>query len=166
MALETRDSGTGRDLPATPDRPVRAKRRTLWDGSRMTDAIGRALEDEGFYPFGIGVPSTAERAARKWLAGRSGQARELREELAHTAPVKAQSPTPSGHGTLGTVSQPNTGNPESVDRGPKKLRHVRVSDEVWVAASIKANAEGLLISDVVRRLLAEYVAQGGLEALN
>lgn len=34
----------------------------------MADAIGRALEREGFFPFGIGVPYAAERAARQWLA--------------------------------------------------------------------------------------------------
>ena len=41
---------------------------TLWDGATLADAIGRRLETDGFYPFGIGVPFAARRAACEWFA--------------------------------------------------------------------------------------------------
>lgn len=41
--------------------------------------------------------------------------------------------------------------------GEKKLRHVRVEQQLWALACEKAEAEGLGISEAVRRLLEGYV---------
>lgn len=40
----------------------------VWDGMGLSDAIGRRLSDEGFVPFGLGVPHAATRAACDWMA--------------------------------------------------------------------------------------------------
>ncbi len=42
----------------------------------------------------------------------------------------------------------------------RKIRHVRVETELWVTACVKAETEGVTISELVRRLLAEYVGEG------
>ena len=42
------------------------------------------------------------------------------------------------------------------DRSTTKNRVVRVSDEVWTAARVKAKEQGERISDVIRRSLIEY----------
>lgn len=41
--------------------------------------------------------------------------------------------------------------------GPTKIRHVRISETLWVAATEKAESEGLRISEKIRQLLAEYI---------
>ena len=43
--------------------------------------------------------------------------------------------------------------------GPTKIRHVRVSETLWAAASAKAEGEGLRISEKIRQLLAAYVKE-------
>ena len=43
------------------------------------------------------------------------------------------------------------------DRSRTNNRVVRVSDDLWEAATIKAHEQGERISDVIRRALAEYV---------
>ena len=40
-----------------------------------------------------------------------------------------------------------------------RLRSLRVSDEVWVAAQAKALEEGTTVSDVVRVALVKYAAK-------
>lgn len=38
----------------------------------------------------------------------------------------------------------------------KKIRHVRVQDDVWIEAAQNAEKEGLTISELVRDLLKDY----------
>lgn len=38
-----------------------------------------------------------------------------------------------------------------------KLRNIRVADEVWVPAKMKAAAEQTTVSDVVRNALVDYI---------
>jgi hypothetical protein len=40
---------------------------------------------------------------------------------------------------------------------PRRIRHVRVQDELWHQAAEKATLEGVTISEKVRELLAEYL---------
>lgn len=55
----------------------------------------------------------------------------------------------STRGSVGLVpNQPKT-----------PLRNVRVSDELWQAALLKAEERGETVSDVVRRALERYVAR-------
>lgn len=49
--------------------------------------------------------------------------------------------------------------PRSEPSRAKKIRHIRMSDDLWVAAATKADAEGLTISELVRDLLREYVGR-------
>lgn len=41
-----------------------------------------------------------------------------------------------------------------------KARTIKASDELWFAAMAAAEERGEYLSEVIRRLLAEYVAQG------
>ena len=41
--------------------------------------------------------------------------------------------------------------------GPTKIRHVRISETLWVAAATKAKGEGRKLAEVIRELLAAYV---------
>lgn len=41
--------------------------------------------------------------------------------------------------------------------GPTKIRHVRVAESLWAAASAKAQREGRTISEVIRALLVAYL---------
>ncbi|MDH6282833.1 ribbon-helix-helix protein, CopG family [Prescottella agglutinans] len=38
------------------------------------------------------------------------------------------------------------------------LRNIRISDELWEAAKLRAEAEGRTVSDVVREALTAYIA--------
>jgi antitoxin component of RelBE/YafQ-DinJ toxin-antitoxin module len=42
----------------------------------------------------------------------------------------------------------------------KRIRHIRVADDMWVNASKKANEEGITISELVRVLLRDYLREG------
>jgi hypothetical protein len=42
---------------------------------------------------------------------------------------------------------------------PTPLRNVRVPDDLWAAALARASSEGRTLSDVVRRLLEQYVGE-------
>jgi hypothetical protein len=45
----------------------------------------------------------------------------------------------------------------SEEAGRTKLRHVRVPDELWLGAAVKAEQDGETISAVVRELLRAYL---------
>lgn len=42
---------------------------------------------------------------------------------------------------------------------PKKMRFIRIGDELWCAATKVAHARNTNVSTVVRELLADYVAR-------
>lgn len=48
---------------------------------------------------------------------------------------------------------------ETTSRPVKKIRHIRMPDPLWHAAAAKAEENGETISEVIRRLLHEYVDQ-------
>lgn len=48
--------------------------------------------------------------------------------------------------------------------GETRVRQVRVSDALWDAAKDKANAEGVVLSEVIRTLLHEWVGDPAIKA--
>jgi hypothetical protein len=44
----------------------------------------------------------------------------------------------------------------SLDRSATRVRAIRVSDDLWIPALEKAEANGETVADVVRRALADY----------
>lgn len=50
--------------------------------------------------------------------------------------------------------------------GVTKNRVVRVSDDLWEAAQRKASDEDEKLSDVIRRLLVEYVGDRGIKTMD
>lgn len=50
--------------------------------------------------------------------------------------------------------------------GVTKNRVVRVSDDLWSRAQRKAEGEGLKLSEVIRRLLAEYVGEKDVRTMD
>lgn len=52
-----------------------------------------------------------------------------------------------------------TGKVQRVSAGTKK-RPIRMPDELWDAVLVKAEAEGTNASEVIRRLLSEWLNEG------
>lgn len=104
-------------------------------------------------------------------AGHEARACRLRAELAlceeaarqthRTTTTGPTTPSPTGSGRMSTVDQVESPKPSHRRVGERKLRHVRVDTELWVLACKKAEAEGVKISEVVRRLLESYVRDEG-----
>lgn len=48
----------------------------------------------------------------------------------------------------------------SEPRGASKVRHVRVSDQLWQAFAAKVDSEGANLSEILRELIRDYVRDG------
>ena len=49
--------------------------------------------------------------------------------------------------------------------GASRVRQFRCSDELWTRAGAKATEDGETVSDVIRRLLLDYVGDPGVRGL-